>query len=56
MLLIIALRPVLCNAGLFIFSIEKVIKATMNELDSVIMSFSGIGAIDGAVILGEIGY
>ncbi len=35
--------------------IEKVIKATMSELDSVIMSIPGIGAIDGAMILGEIG-
>lgn len=35
--------------------IEKVIKSTMSELDSVIMSIPGIGAIDGAMILGEIG-
>lgn len=35
--------------------IEAVIKDTMNELDSVIMSVPGIGAIDGAMILGEIG-
>ena len=35
--------------------IEKVIKDTMCELDSVIMSIPGIGAIDGATILGEIG-
>lgn len=35
--------------------IEKVINATMRDLDSVIMSIPGIGAIDGAMILGEIG-
>ena len=35
--------------------IEKVIKDTMCELHSVIMSIPGIGAIDGAMILGEIG-
>ena len=35
--------------------IEKVIKDTMSELDSVIMSIPGVGAIDGAMILGEIG-
>lgn len=35
--------------------IEKVIKDTMCVLDSVIMSIPGIGAIDGAMILGEIG-
>lgn len=35
--------------------IENVIKDTICELDSVIMSIPGIGAIDGAMILGEIG-
>ena len=35
--------------------IEKVIKSTMSELDFVIMSIPGIGAIDSAMILGEIG-
>ena len=34
--------------------IENVIKDTICELDSVIMSIPGIGAIDGAMILGEI--
>ena len=35
--------------------IDDLIKSTMSELDSVIMSIPGIGAIDGAMILGEIG-
>lgn len=35
--------------------IEKVIRDTMSEINSVIMSVPGIGAIDGAMILGEIG-
>lgn len=38
-----------------IIDIETVIKETMQQLDSVIMSVPGIGALDGAMILGEIG-
>lgn len=35
--------------------IETLIEETMKELDSVIMTIPGIGAMDGAMILGEIG-
>lgn len=35
--------------------IEKVIRDTMDQLDSVLMTVPGIGAIDAAMILGEIG-
>lgn len=35
--------------------LNNTIKETMQQLDSVIMSVPGIGAIDGAIILGEIG-
>lgn len=35
--------------------IEKLIDETMLQIDSVIMSVPGIGAVDGAMILGEIG-
>jgi transposase len=35
--------------------LDKLISETMNELNSVIMSVPGIGYINGAMILGEIG-
>lgn len=35
--------------------LEAVIEATVDELDSVIMTVPGIGKLNGAVILGEIG-
>lgn len=35
--------------------LDNTIKETMQQLDSVILSVPGIGAIDGAIILGEIG-
>lgn len=35
--------------------IEKVIRDTMEQIDSVLMTVPGIGAIDAAMILGEIG-
>lgn len=35
--------------------LDKLISETMNELNSVIMSVPGIGSINGAMILGEIG-
>lgn len=38
-----------------IHEIEKVITDTMSEMDSVLMTVLGIGAIDAAMILGEIG-
>lgn len=35
--------------------LEQIIEKAMDELDSVIMSVSGIGKLNGAMILGEIG-
>lgn len=35
--------------------IEKVVRDTMEQIDSVLMTVPGIGAIDAAIILGEIG-
>lgn len=35
--------------------VEEIIKSIMTSLDSVIMTVPGIGSIDGAMILGEIG-